>query len=62
MLAKVDKVVTSLGGKKSDIGSGQVWIANMADFHGRNVLIGAWPDRDAAVPPPRVAWPRPATV
>jgi enamine deaminase RidA (YjgF/YER057c/UK114 family) len=51
VLANVDKVVASLGGKKSDIASVQVWLADMADFAGMNAVWDAWVDRDT--PPAR---------
>jgi len=51
VLTNVDRVVASLGGKKSDIASVQVWLADMADFAGMNAVWDAWVDRDA--PPAR---------
>ena len=41
VLASVDALPTQLGGTKADIASGQVWLADIADFADMNAVWDA---------------------
>lgn len=51
VLANIDAVLAQAGASKADIGSVQVWLADMSDFAGMNAVWDAWVDR--ANPPAR---------
>lgn len=44
VLAEIDAVLAQLGCTKSDLVSLQVWLSDMADFAGMNMVWDAWVD------------------
>ncbi|WP_375569776.1 RidA family protein [Seohaeicola saemankumensis] len=43
-LAKIDALLTEIGGTKSDLVSVQIWLSDMTDFAGMNTAWEAWVD------------------
>ncbi|MCE8526063.1 RidA family protein [Ruegeria pomeroyi] len=45
-LGKIDALLTEMGGTKSDLVSVQIWLSDMTDFAGMNIVWESWVDSE----------------